>query len=851
MKKNTLSSMTIGTQYLYHLLSFFDIPNSRFLHCLSKFRSAVLIVFVSLISSFFASAQYVQQGPYITGMITGQANFGGNTTVAISSDGNTMVKGGGQNGANPTACFVFTRTNGVWRQEGPPLLPNDAALYNNFSVGIAISGDGNTILVGGDGDNNGVGAAWIFTRTNGVWTQQGNKLVGSGYIGTPNSFSQPGFGYRVALAADGNTAIISGYRDNNQTGAVWIFTRSGGFWRQEGSKLVGTGAAASSYFGRSVSISANGNTVMVGADGFFPNGAAWVFIRNNGVWTEQASRLVGNDLASASQGVGVSLSADGNTAAVLGYGFRAEGKVWVYKRTGTVWTQRDSGFIAIGQTVPAVLGCSIALSADGEIIVVGNSHENFDVGMARVFTRRNGLWSRLGNDLIGTGGGPFSTQQGFTVAISADNSTIASGGLEGLLNSTTPNAAWIFTQTSCFNTPRNTTVSAPNIVCLGNSTNLGLDTTYTLNGISYQWQSTRTSGSGYLNLENNFSQSSGALNAPTYFRCLIFCAFGGDTIFTPERLIRVASPSSASISRTLCEGQFVSIGTNVYTNTGIYTAIIRNVAGCDSTVRLNLTVLAKTSANVLRTACQGDTLRINGVNYTLSSTFSSTVMSANGCDSTIFYTLTFNPRYNNIRSFSICQGDSIRINNRYYRDSAVVVERLVSVTGCDSLNTSRLSVVPYLSASRDTIISYLDSIFINKRFITQAGSYTDTIRNAGTPCTSLRTTNVRFTTVPVLMPNAFTPNGDNLNDFFNAVALKSYPNATIQRMRIYDRWGGLVTELTNIPISSPQSSNHSQGWNGSGNSGSPLGSDVYVYILQLVDSNGVLRSLSGEVNLIR
>src|SRR5262249_60863161 len=94
-----------------------------------------------------------------------------------------------------------------------------------------VSADGNTMIVGGPLDSNQVGAAWVFTRSGGAWSQQGTKLVGSGALG--NSFQ----GFSVALSADGNTAIVGAPNDNAAAGAAWVFTRSGGGWGQRGAPL--------------------------------------------------------------------------------------------------------------------------------------------------------------------------------------------------------------------------------------------------------------------------------------------------------------------------------------------------------------------------------------------------------------------------------------------------------------------------------------------------------------------------------------------------------------------------------------------------------------------------------------
>jgi hypothetical protein len=226
----------------------------------------------------------------------------------------------------------------------------DAALgqYPTQGNSVALSADGNTAIVGGNEDNVNIGAAWVFTRKQGVWTQQGSKLIGTGAVGAPYQASS------VALSADGNTAIVGEPGDNGSppgqpasyTGAAWVFTRGGGQWTQQGSKLVGTGAGGQygAAQGASVSLSADGNTAIVGGpeDDSSPQGsigAAWVFTRKQGVWTQQGSKLVGTGAVGApNQGNSVALSADGNTAIVGGWldnplpASEFVGAAWVFVR---------------------------------------------------------------------------------------------------------------------------------------------------------------------------------------------------------------------------------------------------------------------------------------------------------------------------------------------------------------------------------------------------------------------------------------------------------------------------------------------------------------------------------------
>ena len=72
-----------------------------------------------------------------------------------------------------------------------------------------------------------------------AYKQQGIKLVGTGYA-TGSSTNVPHQGSAIALSADGNTALVGGNGDSMSLGACWVFTRTGGVWSQQGAKLVGS-----------------------------------------------------------------------------------------------------------------------------------------------------------------------------------------------------------------------------------------------------------------------------------------------------------------------------------------------------------------------------------------------------------------------------------------------------------------------------------------------------------------------------------------------------------------------------------------------------------------------------------
>ena len=109
-------------------------------------------------------------------------------------------------------------------QQGQKLTGAGGVGTGRVGYDVAVSADGNTALVGGRYGIRGAGAAWVFTRTAGVWSQQGGKLVGTGHTGEGElgHISEGEFGLAVALSADGNTALVGGPQDDSGRGAAWV-----------------------------------------------------------------------------------------------------------------------------------------------------------------------------------------------------------------------------------------------------------------------------------------------------------------------------------------------------------------------------------------------------------------------------------------------------------------------------------------------------------------------------------------------------------------------------------------------------------------------------------------------------
>jgi hypothetical protein len=376
------------------------------------FRSALVCCLLSV-----AHAQFQQQGILLFG-----EGGSGTHSLALSADGTTALVGEPTDNGAVGTVLVFVRSAGAWSQQGQ-LVGSGSVGSSQQGWSVALSADGNTALVGGPGDSQSVGAAWVFTRSGGVWTEQGGKLTGSDAVGSAHQ------GMSVGLSADGNTAIFGGQGDQNNTGAAWVFTRTGSVWTQQGAKLVGSGAAGTAEQGWSVALSGDGNTAIVG--GWTDNGsagAAWAFARSAGTWSQQGSKLVGSDASGQSHlGWSTALSSDGNTALLGGFNDnQLAGAAWVFTRSGSTWTQQGSKLTETGSVGPAELGWSVALSANGQTALVGGASDSGGVGAAWVFNRSTSTWSQQANKLLGTPSAE-TLNQGWSTALSGDGYTALVG----------------------------------------------------------------------------------------------------------------------------------------------------------------------------------------------------------------------------------------------------------------------------------------------------------------------------------------------------------------------------------------------------------------------------------------
>ena len=285
----------------------------------------------------------------------------------------------------------------------------------------AISGDVTTLAVGAPHENSGAkgingnqsdhslyssGAVYVFTR-------RGDATAQQAYIKAASPGETANFGSSVALSADGNTLAVAAYYESSaakgingnqddrsipEAGAVYIFVRRGTAWTQQayikasntGNAAVGDAYAEGDQFGYSMSLSDDGNTLAVGA--------------------------IGED----SNATGIDGNQDDNSA-------NQAGAVYVFGRTGTAWSQQ--AYVKSTMTRANVLfGYSVAVSGNGDTLVVGEYDADRGKGALYVLTRTGGAWSHQAR--LQATNGEIQDSLGYSLAISDDGSTIASGAAD-------------------------------------------------------------------------------------------------------------------------------------------------------------------------------------------------------------------------------------------------------------------------------------------------------------------------------------------------------------------------------------------------------------------------------------
>lgn len=402
-------------------------------------------------------------------------------SLASGVDGNQVNNGAPDSGA----VYVFTRnSSGKWSQQAYLKASNtDAGDWFGYSV--ALSGDTLAVSavqeassangVGGNQRDNsapGSGAVYVFTRdSSGHWSQQA-------YIKPSNTGQNDAFGSSLALS--GNTLAVGAVNESSEStgvngdqlnngmtdsGAVYVFTRSGTSWSQQ-AYVKASNTQVSSGFGESVAL--EGDTLAVGAPGessaaegvdgdqtdrSAPGaGAVYVFTRSSaGRWSQQAYVKASNTQLGDGFGQRVALSGDTLAVSAIGEdsdatgvdgdqlndGMPDSGAVYVFTRDGNDWSQQ--AYVKTGDRIAgAAFGSSLALSGDTLMAgAIDGKDQSGNTGIAYLFARdAKGRWKqgasvKAPNAEAGDGFGASVALSGSTAAIGAPGEDSVAKGVDG------------------------------------------------------------------------------------------------------------------------------------------------------------------------------------------------------------------------------------------------------------------------------------------------------------------------------------------------------------------------------------------------------------------------------------
>jgi hypothetical protein len=438
-------------------------------------------------------------------------------TLSLSGDGQTLAVTANDEDSNAVflngnetdnsesdsgAVYVFSANATGWAQQAYVKAPN-TDLADRFGSSLALSTDGNTLVIGatgegssavgvnGDQANNDVsnaGAAYVYTRSAGVWALQA-------YLKASNTDSQDQFGHAVALSADGNTLAVGALGEDSagtginadphnndaaESGAIYVFTRTGEAWIQQ-AYIKASNSEAGDRFGSALAINADGTMLAAAAisedssatgingdqsnnsaagtgSQYAGTGAVYVFANTNGQWRQDTYVKPSNTDADDMFGSALAISADGN---VLAVGARREdgggigvnppaqtdnsandaGAVYVYTRDNGLWIQ--TAYIKASNTVRTeFFGTALDLNDDGSLLAVGAEGEdsmaigingdqtqgvNVEVGAAYVFQRVPNSFNWVQLSYVKATNSDQSSYVGFGRELSFGNSVSLNG----------------------------------------------------------------------------------------------------------------------------------------------------------------------------------------------------------------------------------------------------------------------------------------------------------------------------------------------------------------------------------------------------------------------------------------
>jgi gliding motility-associated-like protein len=326
------------------------------------------------------------------------------------------------------------------------------------------------------------------------------------------------------------------------------------------------------------------------------------------------------------------------------------------------------------------------------------------------------------------------------------------------------------------------------------------------------------------------------------FTNVLSAANGCDS--TVNTALVVAAPIITQQAFALCFGSEFEVGNSIYTATGNYADSLIAANGCDSLVITELTIWPPAITNQTLETCFGQSVSVGNSEYNISGDYVDTLINGVGCDSIIFTSVNIIETVENSQTLFICPGQSVWVGSSDYMLAGDYIDTLVSAIGCDSIVFTTVATADSSLTIEEVYLCPGDTLWLSQGVFTQSGVF-ETVFVNQFGCDSLIRTLINtipfdaceLIHFPHYIPNAFSPNDDNVNDIFGVFV---GDGVEVALLRVFDRWGTLVFE----------SNQNTLVWDGSFRD-QKLDMGVFSYYTLLIGTNNEVLFKEGSVTLVR
>ena len=335
-------------------------------------------------------------------------NGGGGTTGSYTCQDGTPVDGspdGEDDVEECDRCDSGYTLVGVQCISSGKITASDAAEEDEFGYAVSINNDGTRAIIGAprdDGEAVDAGSAYIFERRDNAWSQEGLLTPSDAAAGDE-------FGYAVAIDDNAERVVVGAYKDDDggeDSGSVYIFSRSGSEWTEEQRLSADTDAAAGDEFGYAVAIDGTGTRVVVGSykndDSEDNTGSVYIFTRGEGGWSQEEKLTASDGEMDDQFGVTVAIDSTGERVIIGANGDDDTainaGSAYIFTRTDTTWS-REQKITDTEGSAGDQFGRSVSIDDTGERVIIG-AHQ-YDGGLSSagsiyIFTRSETTWEQEG-----------------------------------------------------------------------------------------------------------------------------------------------------------------------------------------------------------------------------------------------------------------------------------------------------------------------------------------------------------------------------------------------------------------------------------------------------------------------